>query len=163
MASVTSSSMNEANDRDPFNNNSFGTLVDDGYKQISLPILDVNDFNERIIRAYEDGTAEKSLPADLTVARCGDLVRQSDGRQDTADLRQVANARTPFRVWRVIAVVSVVEDQRRDAADRKHCAARFIQIAAQNVDYLDRRARVISHSMTLPRRPWRRKQQGESV
>ena len=54
-------SMNEANDRDPFNNNSYGTLVDDGYKKISLPVLDVIDFNERIIRAYEDGTAEKEL------------------------------------------------------------------------------------------------------
>ena len=62
-------SMNEANERDPHNSNSYGTLVDDGYKKISLPVLDVNDFNERIIRAYEDGTAEKDLPADLTVAR----------------------------------------------------------------------------------------------
>src|SRR5215468_12539381 len=62
-------SMNEANPRDPYNNNSYGTLVDSGYKQVSLPILDVNDFNERIIRSYEDGTAEKSLTADLSVAR----------------------------------------------------------------------------------------------
>lgn len=70
MATVTENkSMNEANERDPFNNNSYGTLVDDGYKMISLPVLDVKDFNERIIRGYEDGTAEKDLPADLTVAR----------------------------------------------------------------------------------------------
>jgi pyruvate/2-oxoacid:ferredoxin oxidoreductase beta subunit/NAD-dependent dihydropyrimidine dehydrogenase PreA subunit len=62
-------SMNEANERDPFNNNSYGTLVDSGYKLVKLPILDVNDFNERIIRGYEDGSAEKGLPADLTVAR----------------------------------------------------------------------------------------------
>src|SRR5262245_61962348 len=62
-------SLNEANERDPYNNNSYGTLVDSGYKQISLPILDVNDFNERIIRGYEEGTAEKGLPADLSVAR----------------------------------------------------------------------------------------------
>ena len=62
-------SMNESNDRDPFNNNSYGTLVDDGYKKIRLPVLDVDDFNERIIRAYEDGTAEKELPADLSVSR----------------------------------------------------------------------------------------------
>ena len=62
-------SMNEANPRDPFNNNSYGTLVDSGYKMVSLPILDVNDFNERIIRSYEEGTAEKGLPADLSVAR----------------------------------------------------------------------------------------------
>src|ERR1700740_1625747 len=62
-------SMNEANEKDPFNNNSYGTLVDSGYKQISLPILDVTDFNERIIRGSEDGYAEKELPADLSVAR----------------------------------------------------------------------------------------------
>src|SRR4029078_1778026 len=62
-------SMNEANSRDPFNNNSYGTLVDSGYKQVKLPILDVHDFNERIIRSYEEGTAEKGLSADLSVAR----------------------------------------------------------------------------------------------
>lgn len=61
--------MNEASDRDPFNNNSYGTLVDSGYRKVSLPVLDVDDFNERIIRAYEDGTAEKDLPADLSVSR----------------------------------------------------------------------------------------------
>jgi len=70
MATVTENqSMNDANDRDPFNNNSYGTLVDDGYKMVKLPVLDVTDFNERIIRGYEDGTAEKELPADLSVAR----------------------------------------------------------------------------------------------
>src|SRR6516162_9134274 len=62
-------SMNEANERDPFNNNSYGTLVDSGYKQVSLPVLDVTDFNERIIRGYEEGYGEKELPADLSVAR----------------------------------------------------------------------------------------------
>jgi pyruvate/2-oxoacid:ferredoxin oxidoreductase beta subunit/NAD-dependent dihydropyrimidine dehydrogenase PreA subunit len=61
--------MNEANARDPFNNNSYGTLVDSGYKLVSLPVLDVNDFNERIIRGYEEGYGEKDLPADLSVAR----------------------------------------------------------------------------------------------
>ena len=58
-------SMNAASDRDPFNNNSYGTLVDSGYKRVSLPILDVDDFNERVVRAYEDGSAEKHLPADI--------------------------------------------------------------------------------------------------
>lgn len=62
-------SMNEANPRDPYNNNSYGTLVDDGYKKVSLPILDVDDFNERIIRGYEEGFGEKHLPADLSLAR----------------------------------------------------------------------------------------------
>ena len=62
-------SMNEASDRDPYNNNSYGTLVDQPYKQIRLPILDVNDFNDRTIRAYEDGSASGNLPADLAVAR----------------------------------------------------------------------------------------------
>lgn len=62
-------SMNEASERDPFNNNSYGTLVDAPYKPFSLPVLDVHDFNERIIRGYEEGTGEKQLPADLSVAR----------------------------------------------------------------------------------------------
>ena len=70
MATVSdNASLNEPSDRDPFNNNSYGTLDDASYRQVELPVLDVNDFNERIIRAYEDGTAEKELPADLTVAR----------------------------------------------------------------------------------------------
>jgi pyruvate/2-oxoacid:ferredoxin oxidoreductase beta subunit/NAD-dependent dihydropyrimidine dehydrogenase PreA subunit len=62
-------SMNEANERDPFNNNSYGTLVDQGYKLVSLPLLDVNDFNDRVIRGYEEGWGEKDLPADLGLAR----------------------------------------------------------------------------------------------
>src|ERR1041384_6528736 len=62
-------SMNEASERDPFNNNSYGTLVDSPYKLINLPVLDVNDFNERIIRGYEEGWGESDLPADLSVAR----------------------------------------------------------------------------------------------
>jgi pyruvate/2-oxoacid:ferredoxin oxidoreductase beta subunit/NAD-dependent dihydropyrimidine dehydrogenase PreA subunit len=62
-------SMNEANPRDPYNNNSYGTLVDAPYKLVSLPILDVVDFNERVIRGYEEGYGEKDLPADLPIAR----------------------------------------------------------------------------------------------
>jgi len=61
--------MNEASERDPQNNNSYGTLVDAPYIFVDLPILDVNDFNNRIIHGYEAGGAEKSLPADLTTAR----------------------------------------------------------------------------------------------
>ncbi len=62
-------SMNEASEQDPFNNNSYGSLVDSPYKMVNLPVLDVLDFNERIIRGYEEGTAEKEMPADLTLAR----------------------------------------------------------------------------------------------
>jgi pyruvate ferredoxin oxidoreductase beta subunit len=62
-------SMNQASARDPHNNNSYGTLIDQPYRKVELPVLDVVDFNERIIRAYEQGTAEKGLPADLSVAR----------------------------------------------------------------------------------------------
>jgi pyruvate/2-oxoacid:ferredoxin oxidoreductase beta subunit/Pyruvate/2-oxoacid:ferredoxin oxidoreductase delta subunit len=65
----TRPSMNDAHEKDPFNNNSYGTLVDGGYKLVSLPVLDVIDFNERIIRGYEEGHGEKELPADLSVAR----------------------------------------------------------------------------------------------
>jgi pyruvate ferredoxin oxidoreductase beta subunit len=66
---ATRPSMNEAHERDPFNNNSYGTLVDQPYKLVSLPVLDVVDFNERIIRGYEEGYGEKELPADLSLAR----------------------------------------------------------------------------------------------
>src|SRR5262249_28008780 len=62
-------SLNEANERDPFNNNCYGTLVDSDYKLVTLPILDVRDYNEGIIRGYKEVYAEKHLPADLTVAR----------------------------------------------------------------------------------------------
>src|SRR5215475_6179343 len=62
-------SMNEASDKDPFNNNSYGTLVDRPYRRVSLKVLDVEDFNERIIRGYEEGYGEEELPADLSVAR----------------------------------------------------------------------------------------------
>src|SRR5947207_125133 len=62
-------SMNEASERVPFNNNSYGTLVDRPYKLVSLPVLDVNLFNENVIRGYEEGWGEKDLPADLALAR----------------------------------------------------------------------------------------------
>ena len=62
-------SMNDANERDPENNNSYGTLFDREYVPVDLPVLDVNDFNERIIRGYEEGYGEKDLPADLSTAR----------------------------------------------------------------------------------------------
>ena len=63
MSTTATPSMNEANKHDPYNNNSYGTLVDSGYKLISLPVLDVNDFNERVIRGYEEGWGERDLPA----------------------------------------------------------------------------------------------------
>ena len=62
-------SMNDAHERDPVNNNSYGTTVDRGYIDVALPVLDVHDFNERIIRGYEEGTGDEQLPADLSVAR----------------------------------------------------------------------------------------------
>ena len=69
-------SMNESNERDPYNNNSYGTLVDAPYTRVrlpsmefDLPILEVDDFNDRIIRGYEDGTGELKLPADDSVSR----------------------------------------------------------------------------------------------
>jgi pyruvate/2-oxoacid:ferredoxin oxidoreductase beta subunit/NAD-dependent dihydropyrimidine dehydrogenase PreA subunit len=61
--------MNQASRRDPHNNNSYGTLVDAEYVEVPLPILDVIDFNERVVRRYEAGQGDKGLPADLPVAR----------------------------------------------------------------------------------------------
>jgi pyruvate/2-oxoacid:ferredoxin oxidoreductase beta subunit/NAD-dependent dihydropyrimidine dehydrogenase PreA subunit len=62
-------SLNEATEKDPFNNNCYGTNIDRPYKLVSLPVLDVEDFNERIVRGYEEGWGENDLPADLPVAR----------------------------------------------------------------------------------------------
>jgi len=62
-------SLNEASAKDPYNNNSYGTIVDRKYKTVSLPVLDVTDFNERIIRGYEEGYGDSELPADLSTAR----------------------------------------------------------------------------------------------
>ncbi len=62
-------SMNHAHDRDPHNNNCYGTLTDAGYVDVDLPILDVQEFNECIIRGYEEGRGDKDLPADVSVAR----------------------------------------------------------------------------------------------
>ena len=69
MATANKPSINEPNDRDPHNNNSYGTLDDSAPQELELPVLNVEDFNERIIRSYESGGAEKSLDADLSVAR----------------------------------------------------------------------------------------------
>src|SRR5262245_40843403 len=68
-ATPTKYSMNEAHPKDPFNNSSYGTIVDSGYKLVNLPVLDVRDFNDRIIRGYEEGYGERDLPADLSLAR----------------------------------------------------------------------------------------------
>lgn len=67
-AEITAS-MNEASERDPYNNNSYGTLVDSPYKEINLPVLNVAEFNETVIRDYEAGTGPKDLPADLGTSR----------------------------------------------------------------------------------------------
>lgn len=69
MSTETLPSMNEANEKDPFNNNCYGTLFDSPYVDVALPILDVCDFNERVIRGYEDGYGPEELPADLPLAR----------------------------------------------------------------------------------------------
>ena len=66
---TTHASMNEASERDPYNNNSYGTLQNGSYLEVELPILDVHNFNDRIIRGYEEGYGEKELPADLSLAR----------------------------------------------------------------------------------------------
>ena len=62
-------SVYEASPRDPFNNCSYGTTIDRPHKPVSLPVLDVDDFNQRVIRGYEEGWGEKDLPADLALAR----------------------------------------------------------------------------------------------
>lgn len=69
MATAELPSMNQASERDPYNNNSYGTLVDAPYKLVDLPILDVTEFNETVIRDYENGSGPAELDADLAVSR----------------------------------------------------------------------------------------------
>ena len=38
-------------------------------KKTAFDILDIQDFNDRIVGAYNDGTAEEGLPADISTAR----------------------------------------------------------------------------------------------
>ena len=45
------------------------TLVSESNKKNAFDILDVGDFNDRIVGAYNNGTAEEGLPADDTTAR----------------------------------------------------------------------------------------------
>jgi pyruvate/2-oxoacid:ferredoxin oxidoreductase beta subunit/NAD-dependent dihydropyrimidine dehydrogenase PreA subunit len=85
-------SMNRANPLDPHNNSCYGTLVDGDYKSITLPILDVLDFNDRVIRGYEEGDAEKGLPADLGTARS--LVPAG-----TANLRDFSNVAPEIPIY----------------------------------------------------------------
>src|SRR5688572_9762073 len=62
-------SLNEASESDPSNNNCYGTLVDQPYRMVSLPVLNVEKFNECVVRGSEEGTADGSLPADAEIAR----------------------------------------------------------------------------------------------
>jgi len=45
------------------------TQVSELNKKTAFELLDIQDFNERIVGAYNDGTAEEGLPADESVAR----------------------------------------------------------------------------------------------
>ena len=54
--------MNEANDRDPHNNNSYGTLVDRPYLEVKLPVLDVHDFSSSLcVRFFAQDTLGSAL------------------------------------------------------------------------------------------------------
>ena len=45
------------------------TQVSELNKKTAFELLGIQDFNERIVGAYNDGTAEEGLPADESVAR----------------------------------------------------------------------------------------------
>src|SRR5437899_12240750 len=62
-------SMNAATEKDPFNNNCYGTTVDRPYKPVRLPVLDVEDFNDQIILGYGERYGENALPPDVSLAR----------------------------------------------------------------------------------------------
>src|SRR2546425_8094162 len=43
--------------------------VEELIKDIQINVVDIEDFNERVVGAYNDGTAEKGLAADDQIAR----------------------------------------------------------------------------------------------
>src|SRR6516165_7691597 len=49
--------------------NEFDVPVEELAEDIRLNVVDVEDFNERVVGAYEKGTAEKGLEADVAVGR----------------------------------------------------------------------------------------------
>src|SRR5438876_3913506 len=49
--------------------NEFDVPVEELIEDIRANVIDIEDFNERVVGAYNDGTAEKGLDADAGVAR----------------------------------------------------------------------------------------------
>src|SRR6266566_6354368 len=49
--------------------NEFDVPVEELIEDIRVNVVDIEDFNERVVGAYNDGTAEKGLDADDGVAR----------------------------------------------------------------------------------------------
>src|SRR5438477_5997080 len=49
--------------------NEFDVPVEELIEDIRINVVDVEDFNNRVVAAYESGTAEKGLEADDQVAR----------------------------------------------------------------------------------------------
>jgi len=54
--------MNEASERDPFNNNCYGTLVDAPYKDVKLPQFSMSSTSTTAsIRGYEEGYGREGI------------------------------------------------------------------------------------------------------
>jgi len=66
---MTKDSSNGNGRRDPYRSCTYGVLVDSEPKPVKLPVLDVEDFVERVVPAYEHGVGDRELPADLATAR----------------------------------------------------------------------------------------------
>src|SRR5216683_7275902 len=49
--------------------NNATTTLESRFEDIQLNVVDIADFNERVVGAYNNGTAEKDLEADDQVAR----------------------------------------------------------------------------------------------
>ena len=62
-------SMNEAHPLDPHNNNSYGTLVDDVYKQVQLPVLDALYGSATFVPMSDGALFEVSLANSGLIAR----------------------------------------------------------------------------------------------
>ena len=87
-------SMNEAHEQDPYNNSCYGSMVDAPYRLVSLPVLDVLDFNERIIRGYEEARPRRSCrPTSRWPARWSPPARRRSATSATSRRRSRCTCR----------------------------------------------------------------------
>ena len=144
-------SMNGAHQRDPNNNNCYGTLTDSDYIDVELPILDVRDFNERVIRSYEEGRGDKELPADVSVARS--LVPA--GTAALRDFSYVSPEIPVFIADHCTGCMECVTECPDTAILGKVLAESDLEAKVSGIPISDEAARVAASTLATPSTGWR--------